>query len=199
MTNKSHTCIQGFSYAGLENGSLCSCGNDYGMYGPSNDCSTLCLDPYSDMVCGGAKANLIYSTGLSKLKNWILIFKILLWNKWLQKYFKIIWLFYRKLFWHVYLCAGASSLVCPDGWRPFRDSCYMLVGQPKTWSDASSTCVKMSSDLADVVDREENIFLSSLLTDNGKFFFCCFNSACLLMFKTFVLVWMNEISDKNFS
>ncbi|XP_059158109.1 macrophage mannose receptor 1-like [Physella acuta] len=119
-------CFQkGFSYAGLENSTLCSCGNDYGMYGPSNDCSTLCLDPYSDKVCGGDKANLIYSTGLS-----------------------------------------ASSLVCPNGWRPYRDSCYMLVGQPKTWSDASSTCAKLSSDLADVVDRQENIFISSLLTDN---------------------------------
>ncbi|CAL1537953.1 unnamed protein product [Lymnaea stagnalis] len=59
-----HCSRQGFFYAGLENQTKCSCGNDYGLYGPSETCLTLCNDPYSNYVCGGPSANLIYNTGL---------------------------------------------------------------------------------------------------------------------------------------
>ncbi|KAH9505703.1 hypothetical protein Btru_055548, partial [Bulinus truncatus] len=59
-----HCYRQGYHYAGVENGTKCSCGNTYGMYGKSDDCSVLCNEPYSDSVCGGESSNLVYSTGL---------------------------------------------------------------------------------------------------------------------------------------
>uniref|UniRef100_A0A2C9K8W0 Uncharacterized protein n=1 Tax=Biomphalaria glabrata TaxID=6526 RepID=A0A2C9K8W0_BIOGL len=119
-----HCSRQGYHYAGVENGTQCSCGNSYGMYGPSQDCSMLCSDPYSDSVCGGPSSNLIFSTGL-----------------------------------------GLSSLVCPDGWLSFRSKCYMLFAFNLSWFDAVYACGNMSSNLVDIQDHAENLFVTSLLSN----------------------------------
>ncbi len=51
---------RGFSYAGLQYGTYCFCGNSYGRYGVSRGCSTPCGGNPSQ-VCGGAWANSVYS------------------------------------------------------------------------------------------------------------------------------------------
>lgn len=51
----------GFTYAGLQNGSACSCGNSYGKYGaaPSSQCNVKCSGNAS-AICGGVLRNSIY-------------------------------------------------------------------------------------------------------------------------------------------
>ena len=54
--------VQGFKYAGLQDGNQCFCGNSFGSYGVSNECSSTCSgDPTS--LCGGSWANSVYATG----------------------------------------------------------------------------------------------------------------------------------------
>jgi len=53
--------INGYSFAGSQDGSQCFCGNSYNHYGTSSGCNSACSgDPYQ--ICGGAWANSIYAT-----------------------------------------------------------------------------------------------------------------------------------------
>ena len=63
------TCIircrsKGYSYAGLQMMDECWCGNKYGKYGRTYNCNMKCGAVYKHKVslCGGANANLIFST-----------------------------------------------------------------------------------------------------------------------------------------
>jgi WSC domain len=58
-------CFQGFYYAGAQNGTMCSCSNSYGSLGTSNTCNVPCSGD-STRACGGASANIVINTGLSK-------------------------------------------------------------------------------------------------------------------------------------
>jgi WSC domain len=57
--------LQGFKYAGAQNGSTCSCGNSYGSLGTSTSCTVACSGD-SLRACGGTLANIVIYTGLSK-------------------------------------------------------------------------------------------------------------------------------------
>lgn len=53
---------KGYSYAGVQYGESCLCGNSYGRYGPADNCNYRCTgDP--GQACGGDSANSVYSTG----------------------------------------------------------------------------------------------------------------------------------------
>jgi len=53
---------QGAAYAGLQDSYFCYCGNSYGKYGKSNDC-TLRTPRFSDNSAGGKLSNSIVATG----------------------------------------------------------------------------------------------------------------------------------------
>ncbi len=50
---------KGFTYAGVQLGVACFCGNSYGRTGPSQACSTACAGD-RNLNCGGAWANAVY-------------------------------------------------------------------------------------------------------------------------------------------
>jgi hypothetical protein len=58
---------RGFSYAGLQNGSQCFCGNSYQRLEKLDDsnCQTPCAGNH-DESCGGWWANSVYSTGVKQ-------------------------------------------------------------------------------------------------------------------------------------
>ena len=53
--------IEGYRYAGLQNGGECRCGNDYGSHGkaPESDCKATCLGDRR-MICGHFLKNSVY-------------------------------------------------------------------------------------------------------------------------------------------
>jgi hypothetical protein len=51
----------GYAYAGAQAGGQCFCGETYGGYGPSNNCTSPCTGAASE-VCGGGYANSVYRT-----------------------------------------------------------------------------------------------------------------------------------------
>lgn len=54
------TCgSKGFSFAGARNGQWCFCGNSYGRYGTSSNCTTSCAGDRTQK-CGGYGANSVY-------------------------------------------------------------------------------------------------------------------------------------------
>jgi len=53
----------GFQYAGVQYGSQCFCDNDYGAFGPANNCDMKCSGNPNE-ICGGFWANSIYATGV---------------------------------------------------------------------------------------------------------------------------------------
>lgn len=56
------TCAQkGFSYAGVQYGSQCFCGNTYGKYGTAENCDMKCSGD-SSKICGGTWANTVYKS-----------------------------------------------------------------------------------------------------------------------------------------
>ncbi|CAH1796402.1 unnamed protein product [Owenia fusiformis] len=61
-----HCFNKGYVFAGLQRGSYCYCGNDYGKYGPApaSQCNYRCSGN-SRSTCGGAAANTIFNTGLA--------------------------------------------------------------------------------------------------------------------------------------
>jgi len=59
---------RGFKYAGVQYYSWCFCDNNYGKYGPSNNCHTKCVGN-NNQICGGEWANSIYSTTKSNTNN----------------------------------------------------------------------------------------------------------------------------------
>lgn len=64
-----------FSYFGLQDGSSCYCGKDYGKYGKLSDdaCSAKC-EGNKEESCGGQQANNIFFFGLGKQSNLSLLF-----------------------------------------------------------------------------------------------------------------------------
>lgn len=50
---------EGFAYASAQFGSSCFCGNDYGRYGTSNNCTMTCGGD-SEQLCGGEWANTVF-------------------------------------------------------------------------------------------------------------------------------------------
>ena len=42
---------------------------------------------------------------------------------------------------------------CPDGWHPFRDSCYWAAPQPATFIKAQEACEKLGAELAEIRDQ----------------------------------------------
>lgn len=62
MTNELCVSIckeKGFSYAGTQYSSQCFCGNNYGIYGKSQNCNMQCSGN-SGQICGGPWANSVY-------------------------------------------------------------------------------------------------------------------------------------------
>ncbi|GFS09737.1 macrophage mannose receptor 1 [Elysia marginata] len=117
----------GYPYAGLQNGDKCSCGHDYGTYGPTDQCDLPCQAPYTNFKCGGVDKNTVFSTGI-----------------------------------------GGNSTECPQGYHPFKDSCYALVIETSTWLDARSRCVKFGGHLVTIGDSEENQVVTGLLGGKAR-------------------------------
>ncbi|MGA1847036.1 WSC domain-containing protein [Deferribacter abyssi] len=66
-------CIQecgkrGYIYSGVQYGSQCFCDNNYGMYGPANNCNMKCSGDTSK-ICGGVWANDVYKTDTQHINN----------------------------------------------------------------------------------------------------------------------------------
>ncbi|OAG27282.1 WSC domain-containing protein [Thermodesulfatator autotrophicus] len=53
----------GYRYAGVQYGSQCFCDNDYGLFGPANNCDMKCSGNPNE-ICGGFWANSVYATGV---------------------------------------------------------------------------------------------------------------------------------------
>jgi hypothetical protein len=53
---------KGYKYAGLQYSRQCFCDNDYGAFGPSDNCNMECSGNASQ-ICGGTWANSVYSIG----------------------------------------------------------------------------------------------------------------------------------------
>jgi hypothetical protein len=67
MTNENcaAACAQrGYKYAGTEDGNSCFCGNSYGRYGTSKNCTVPCSGNSTE-TCGGGWANSVFATGAS--------------------------------------------------------------------------------------------------------------------------------------
>ena len=61
-------CVKrGYTYAGLQDGGVCYCGNTFGSYGSANesDCSSKCYG-YTRQNCGGSLHNAVYKTKTGK-------------------------------------------------------------------------------------------------------------------------------------
>ena len=56
-------CGCSYKYAGIQYGKECRCGNSYGSYGPSTNCTMTCSD--GETGCGGYYANSVYSVAPS--------------------------------------------------------------------------------------------------------------------------------------
>ncbi|XP_046362301.2 galactose-specific lectin nattectin-like, partial [Haliotis rufescens] len=52
---------------------------------------------------------------------------------------------------------------CPDAWIRYGNSCYMFIGTPETWMEASQQCVSMGAALAAIETVEENAFITGYL------------------------------------
>ncbi|OAQ20922.1 WSC domain-containing protein [Thermosulfurimonas dismutans] len=53
----------GYRYAGVQYGSQCFCDNDYGLFGPANNCNMKCSGNPNE-ICGGFWANSVYATNV---------------------------------------------------------------------------------------------------------------------------------------
>ncbi|VDI83851.1 Hypothetical predicted protein [Mytilus galloprovincialis] len=58
---------------------------------------------------------------------------------------------------------------CHKDWKPFRDHCYYLVKEKKTWFEGERFCKKEGSSLVNVKDKDENKWLQSQFKDVKKF------------------------------
>ncbi|XP_033731875.1 perlucin-like protein isoform X2 [Pecten maximus] len=57
---------------------------------------------------------------------------------------------------------------CPNGWTAFNDSCYLVSFHKEDWSAASTDCHSYHGYLAEVLDSNENNFLTELVTQYQK-------------------------------
>ncbi|XP_063447214.1 carbohydrate sulfotransferase 15-like [Mytilus trossulus] len=58
---------------------------------------------------------------------------------------------------------------CHKDWKPFRDHCYYLVKEKKTWFEGERFCKKEGSSLVNVKDKDENKWLQSQFKDVKAF------------------------------
>jgi len=64
ITDFSVCLCQGYKYAGIQNGWECWCGQSYGRYGASDECTASCAGD-ENILCGGGWANIVMATGES--------------------------------------------------------------------------------------------------------------------------------------
>ncbi|XP_017297159.3 oxidized low-density lipoprotein receptor 1 [Kryptolebias marmoratus] len=57
-----------------------------------------------------------------------------------------------------------TSVTCPDGWRIFGCSCYLLSSSRSTWDSSRTRCFGERADLVTISSREEMMFLNKLGT-----------------------------------
>ena len=67
-SNTPEACVsqcrqRGFTFAAVQYGESCLCGNSYGKYGASHACTMPCTGNPAQ-ACGGINANAVYTTGL---------------------------------------------------------------------------------------------------------------------------------------
>ncbi|XP_048736074.2 macrophage mannose receptor 1-like isoform X1 [Ostrea edulis] len=65
---------------------------------------------------------------------------------------------------------NGSGKICPDGWKSYKDNCFLVERQKMTWNEASQFCRNNNGFLASVVDQAEQNFLFSQLPSDY-----CFN------------------------
>ncbi|KAL3928763.1 MAG: hypothetical protein SGBAC_012506 [Bacillariaceae sp.] len=53
----------GFTYAGMQAGRECRCGNSYSKHGSASNCNTACIQDSSESNCGGSSSNSVYYSG----------------------------------------------------------------------------------------------------------------------------------------
>jgi WSC domain len=60
-------CVrQNFKFAGAQNGSMCFCGNTFGIYGSNSTCNVTCTGD-SNVKCGGELANTVMFAGITQV------------------------------------------------------------------------------------------------------------------------------------
>uniref|UniRef100_A0A096LZZ0 C-type lectin domain-containing protein n=1 Tax=Poecilia formosa TaxID=48698 RepID=A0A096LZZ0_POEFO len=52
---------------------------------------------------------------------------------------------------------------CPDGWRRFSFSCYLLITETGAWNKARENCKSREGDLVVINDDDEQIFVRALI------------------------------------
>ncbi|XP_061172826.1 macrophage mannose receptor 1-like isoform X2 [Saccostrea echinata] len=60
--------------------------------------------------------------------------------------------------------------ICPDGWKSYRDHCFLIERKKMSWGEASQFCRSKDSYLATIADQDEQNFLFSQLPSEY-----CFN------------------------
>uniref|UniRef100_A0A8B9Q0T2 C-type lectin domain-containing protein n=1 Tax=Apteryx owenii TaxID=8824 RepID=A0A8B9Q0T2_APTOW len=58
---------------------------------------------------------------------------------------------------------GAQPVVCPEGWLPYADHCYVLHREPRDWKEALISCKESNGSLASIHKIEEHGFILSPL------------------------------------
>ena len=71
-------------------------------------------------------------------------------------YIKILWTRKNTLFTH---------LECPRGWREYAGHCYLLLKNNRKEEDCRVQCFRLGSDLASILNQEENDFLVQYINE----------------------------------
>ena len=62
----------------------------------------------------------------------------------------------------IHFPAGRPQNTCPEGWRAFGGSCYLLVETPANYNTSVSVCSSEGTTLVSIGNSEENDFLKEL-------------------------------------
>ena len=62
----------------------------------------------------------------------------------------------------------SEDKICPNTWKKYKDSCYRLIKQSVSWSQAELTCRAWNhGHLVSISNLEEQDFVQSLVTEEG--------------------------------
>nr|XP_038035497.1 C-type lectin domain family 4 member D-like [Anas platyrhynchos] len=75
--------------------------------------------------------------------------------------------------WHCITSGSASQKVswkcCPEGWRPFQESCYYFSDDQMPWDESQQNCGGMGSQLVVINTKAEQDFLSKEIRRQMKY------------------------------
>ncbi|XP_048587700.1 fibropellin-1-like isoform X2 [Nematostella vectensis] len=60
-----------------------------------------------------------------------------------------------------------QKVLCPSGWKYFKDSCYWADERSMSWYDARAACVSLGGDLVKISNEEESQFVHTISASGG--------------------------------